>query len=567
MSTTSVCTDNSATFSERRLQVRQPVSALAYLDIGPANGGIILNLSEEGMGFQAVSPLDSQRDINLRIQLPHSQGRIEAVAKIVWLSQSGRQGGVRFLEVSSEGRAQVHNWIGSQNSPRNSLEEPLSQVDAAVGPQRKPEVPRVSRDKWLSLMAEFEVPADPRSSRPPIVAGEEQRPSDAVAPRVAAKLTAPPIMLNPFGQRPKPTYDTRSEESPVGPDPAQGPTALAKLGADNRPTEQGVSHAGVTASSFRKPESEDALDRHVLAPRIVSPAVSDALTGPATARLAPPATRPTAAVDSEAISAAIIASTRSATLALRGPNRAPKWLGTAALLVLFSVLCFAIGTWVGSLATSDHPVQTASAPPTPAPASSAEPAPDGGAGHEAIEPTQRSTEKERAAVSHASTLHNRKHEPTSSTKPPVVLPGHQEVQSAPLEPILTSHTANMPQEGRKQLPMPPPDYSAAAAPSPATIAGRTLRPTDRFNPCHLTYRVEPAYPLEAQQQGVEGAVKIHQVIGADGSVQSVRLLSGPPLLSPAAMDAAKYWRYLPALLNGQPVDTEQDIEIDFRLPH
>jgi protein TonB len=68
------------------------------------------------------------------------------------------------------------------------------------------------------------------------------------------------------------------------------------------------------------------------------------------------------------------------------------------------------------------------------------------------------------------------------------------------------------------------------------------------------------------QQQIQGTVKVRQVIGTNGSVQSVKLLSGPSLLAPAALEAAKYWRYFPALLNGQPVETEVDIEIDFRLP-
>lgn len=93
-----------------------------------------------------------------------------------------------------------------------------------------------------------------------------------------------------------------------------------------------------------------------------------------------------------------------------------------------------------------------------------------------------------------------------------------------------------------------------------------LKPTDRYNSCYLTYRVEPEYPEVAKRQQIEGAVKIHQVIGANGSVQSVKLLSGPPLLAPAALEAAKYWRYYPALLNGQPVEAELDVEINFRLP-
>jgi TonB family protein len=110
------------------------------------------------------------------------------------------------------------------------------------------------------------------------------------------------------------------------------------------------------------------------------------------------------------------------------------------------------------------------------------------------------------------------------------------------------------------------ENSAAATPSQRVVAGLTLKPSDRFNPCYLAYRVEAAYPMEALEQRVEGVVKIQQVVGADGRVRSVKLLSGPAILAPAALDAARYWRYLPALLNGQPVETEQDIEIGFRLP-
>jgi len=111
------------------------------------------------------------------------------------------------------------------------------------------------------------------------------------------------------------------------------------------------------------------------------------------------------------------------------------------------------------------------------------------------------------------------------------------------------------------------ENSASTTSNPRIVGGLILKPSDRFNPCHLTYRVQPAYPPEAQEQQIEGVVKIQQVIGADGIVHSVKLLSGPPLLVPAALEAARYWRYLPALLNGQPVETQQDVEIEFRLPN
>ncbi len=89
---------------------------------------------------------------------------------------------------------------------------------------------------------------------------------------------------------------------------------------------------------------------------------------------------------------------------------------------------------------------------------------------------------------------------------------------------------------------------------------------DRYNPAHLTYRFDPDYPAAAKQQHLEGIVKLHLTVDPDGGVSSVNVLDGPELLIPAAVAAVKNWRYLPALLNGEPVASEKDIEVEFRLP-
>jgi periplasmic protein TonB len=82
----------------------------------------------------------------------------------------------------------------------------------------------------------------------------------------------------------------------------------------------------------------------------------------------------------------------------------------------------------------------------------------------------------------------------------------------------------------------------------------------------LIYSYYPVYPRDALQQGVEGTVVIHATVGQDGRVKNLRVVSGPALLTSAALDAAQYWRYIPALRNGEPYETEQDISIDFHLP-
>ena len=64
---------------------------------------------------------------------------------------------------------------------------------------------------------------------------------------------------------------------------------------------------------------------------------------------------------------------------------------------------------------------------------------------------------------------------------------------------------------------------------------------------------------------VEGTVVLMAVIGKDGSVQDVRVESGLPLLAQAAIDAVRQWRYRPYLLNGEPVEIDSRITINFTL--
>jgi protein TonB len=78
--------------------------------------------------------------------------------------------------------------------------------------------------------------------------------------------------------------------------------------------------------------------------------------------------------------------------------------------------------------------------------------------------------------------------------------------------------------------------------------------------------VEPVYPPEAERTHIEGTVRLHVTIGMDGSIEDLQLISGPPQLIAAARTAVREWRYNPTLLNGQPIETQEDISLVFRLP-
>jgi protein TonB len=81
----------------------------------------------------------------------------------------------------------------------------------------------------------------------------------------------------------------------------------------------------------------------------------------------------------------------------------------------------------------------------------------------------------------------------------------------------------------------------------------------------LLSRVEPPYPTLAKLTKTEGTVRLHAIISRDGRITSLDVISGPPLLVQAALDAVRQWRYRPTLLNGEPVEVETSITVIFRL--
>ena len=81
----------------------------------------------------------------------------------------------------------------------------------------------------------------------------------------------------------------------------------------------------------------------------------------------------------------------------------------------------------------------------------------------------------------------------------------------------------------------------------------------------LIYKIDPTYPTPAHNARIQGTVVLAAVIGKDGNVTSLRLVNGNPMLANAAIDAVKQWRYKPFLLNGQPVEIETTVTVNFAL--
>jgi protein TonB len=107
-------------------------------------------------------------------------------------------------------------------------------------------------------------------------------------------------------------------------------------------------------------------------------------------------------------------------------------------------------------------------------------------------------------------------------------------------------------------PPPPPKQQAAATPARLAIGGSVLA-------AQIVNRVQPVYPPLARQARIEDVVKLHGVISREGRIVELRVLSGHPLLTKAALDAVSQWLYKPTYLNGQPIEVEAPIEVRFVL--
>ena len=81
----------------------------------------------------------------------------------------------------------------------------------------------------------------------------------------------------------------------------------------------------------------------------------------------------------------------------------------------------------------------------------------------------------------------------------------------------------------------------------------------------LIKKVQPPYPPLARQARIQGNVVLQAEISKDGTIQNLRLMSGHPMLAPAAIEAVKQWRYKPYFLNGEPVEVETQITVIFSL--
>jgi periplasmic protein TonB len=100
---------------------------------------------------------------------------------------------------------------------------------------------------------------------------------------------------------------------------------------------------------------------------------------------------------------------------------------------------------------------------------------------------------------------------------------------------------------------------------PKVAAPQRVRVSAGVQQGNLVNQVKPTYPAIAKNARIQGAVVLQAEISKQGTIENLRVISGHPMLVPAALDAVKQWRYKPYYLNGEPVAVETTITVNFTL--
>jgi TonB family protein len=513
----------------RRAHVRRLLPSLAYIDLGENNGGVILNISEGGLAVTLVGPADTDALAHMRFQLPGLSDCLEAGGTIARISESKKEAGLRFVGLSEETRNRIKGWISSEASSAEWQREEAE-----------------DREKiWRRL--EMPIAGVPQGTALPPASFDRITRKDTLGPRLTPNAESLFFSAEPWPVPSAPTDLSRG--------------ALART--DDRP--------GVEA---RKRTSRVALWWRAWATTAVVAFLGAFLVGWLTSEpgrmnriLARFGTTRTA--ENETASGSIPASSEASPPSPTIENALPP--GDTPEPVSSTTAVPLASRPAGDARTTARSSERAPASSSTNVASSSA---------QAVRPQEPVLESGRASGP-ASVV-----SPATDNAPPQNLgiaaaraqePSAPTPSSANVSPpdVARAGGATEPEGSPASKPAVNPEalkpsisVSLGLFPSIRVPAGFKSQTSPQGAPLRvgqLLSRVDPVYPAAAQTQHIEGTVKLHAVIGPDGTIESVETRSGPTVLMSAAKDAVQQWRYTPSSIGGQPVEAEEDITITFRL--
>jgi protein TonB len=524
--------------ADRRARARLSPTSPIFVNVNGANGGIGFNISEDGLALSSAIILPDGPLRNMQIQFPGSQAWIEVSGQIAWKGKSNKEAGVRFDSLTEEACQQIRSWISSQTPTVENQEQSERiceerNLRVEIPNARQPESMIPGTSTTVEVMEERAEASlfSPTAARALHGPGQsDTAPSTHAQPRKRADKKA-------VQSRPKIALEPRRPEVPRS---RWGTFAFAAMGfliGFISLSLEWMTMRRDVASETRAAVTQDAGVPVDSTQGATLPAVS---TIPSSlnaieekADLQPRSVGPLLAGERESIPKP----------SLKNPNRQLRAVERPSANTILQTPSPPEKIVLARAKVTEEPPRAATTVNKP-PLEKVPPLPAG-----RLPAT--STQLE------------------AKVAPPLILAANPAMDAPPVDPK------------KIEISLPPAKQPAI----PANITGAVATLADPYPSLripdggiskkqrqatslqlgHLLSRVEPIYPEEAKQKGIQGTVKLHAIIDRQGAVQNLESVDGSPVLVAAAMNAVRQWRYTETRLAGQSVETEEDIAVTFRL--
>jgi TonB family protein len=494
---------------------------VSYVELGQENGGILLNLSEGGLAVRSALPLASRVFTGIRFQAPASQAWLTASGRIVWLSDSKKEGGIQFTELPGEARQQIHKWVSAESVPEDARESLLASSYGGREPSRQT---LGTADRGSGGARET---VTVRGDRP--LAAQTQRERVLTQTETAAVAEAkPPAQAFRFTDYSMFAAEPEKEGAWIEPTRRRrgwGGTALVVLF---------VAALFFALGSTVGRGTVDRLIAYLASVADNQLAPPTKVTPPSPPEQADAAGAPEDQTDEKSTSVG------DQQKSDEGANPPP-----------------------GLAANSQVATTPATEKKDLEPKGATEPRGGSSAGG-----VSTADSRTRGALVPGTNESGPRH-PTESAMPR----DNREMDAQPSK-MSTEHSilVNPPGPGGRPFYVNLPAETISASSAIAISAQRTLQiqpsasgRSERVVIGTLKSHSEPFYPVEARKLRIEGSVELRARVGRTGQIIGVTPVSGPGLLASAATAAVREWRYEPTFIDGDPVETQADITIVFRL--
>jgi hypothetical protein len=598
-----VSVDSIPPMHDRRLQMRTTLVSRPHVELDGTNGGSVLNISETGMAVTAADSLPVNAFHScVRFQLPGSGQRLEIFAQIVWLADSKKRAGIRFVGLTAEARDQISNWIASEK-PAHGFEgvtqAPVENIIPAT----------LERFQEDPIGSDF--PLQVQIFSPGMLAPTASQASKVVTTEIlCAKLPS-------FVEDAQENMNHEARVTGFGPQVRTDRVkSSAGRGEDRSSHRRVLEITGFQVTAFalaflfavigltvgltvgRGPLGKHLRDaqKSMLSADTISPALP-ILPGETTSQtfVPPPANAfNTPAVNLSAQEREEAPPESPSARSLRGtPEDATTYVspngssstGTSRSLIDSD------NSLGGNTLDDVPPFKEKSTESTRDSESFAKVA--------SLDSNSSPTTESKPSVNTETTLgHSSSARPIVGIAPPPPSPKPEHspeavgpMSGAPRNPVPRRETSangalrnpsppstilvTAPTYGRKPFRVTFPEKPIAASSSFAMTSELSILvypqpgPAAAHKPARLqagelVFFVWPRYPMPGDRYESSETVKVRTTIGQLGQVLDTRLVSGSMSLFPAAMRAIHRWRYRPTLLNKRPVQVQQDVTIEFR---